>query len=144
MRRATVGLIVLLAALSIAIGAVAAPAGGLRQAAARVKVTLGQPGKEFSLVPSPTSAKAGKVTFVVTNKGKMEHEFVVIKTNKAPGKLPMEGDEASEKGAVGEIGSVKPGQTRRVTLTLKAGKHVLICNLPGHYKAGQYAGFRAT
>jgi uncharacterized cupredoxin-like copper-binding protein len=42
---------------------------------------------------------------------------------------------------LGEAGDIKPGQTKKVTLTLKPGKYVLLCNLAGHYKAGQYAAF---
>ena len=34
------------------------------------------------------------------------------------------------------------GQTRRLALTLNAGRYVLICNVPGHYKAGMFVGFR--
>ena len=79
----------------------------------------------------------------MSNDGKLEHEFVVIKTNLAPGKLPLKGDEAKEDvgPSPGEIPpSVKPGKTKTLEVTLKPGKYVLICNLPGHYKAGQYTG----
>lgn len=37
----------------------------------------------------------------------------------------------------GEIEEFKPGLTKRITLTLKPGKYVLLCNVPGHYKRGQ-------
>jgi uncharacterized cupredoxin-like copper-binding protein len=98
--------------------------------------------KEFKLTPKPTIAKAGKVTFVVKNVGKLEHEMVVMKTNLPAGKLPINAKgRVPEKGVVGEAGDIKPGQTKKVTLTLKPGKYVLLCNLAGHYKAGQYAAF---
>lgn len=98
--------------------------------------------KEFKLTPKPASAKAGKVTFVVKNVGKVEHEMVVIKTNTPAGKLVVNAkSRVSETGSVGEAGDIKPGQTKKLTLTLKPGKYVLLCNLAGHYKAGQYAGF---
>ena len=102
-----------------------------------VAVTL----KEFKVLPSPKSVKAGKVVFTVKNVGKVEHEMVVVKTNKAPGSLAGPGATASEKGALGEVKDLKNGQTGKLTLTLKAGKYVLLCNLPGHYKAGQYVAF---
>ena len=98
--------------------------------------------KEFTLTPRPATVKPGKVTFVVKNTGKLEHELVVMKTNVAPGKLPLNAKgRVPEKGVMGEAGDIKPGQTKKVTLTLKPGKYVLLCNLAGHYKAGQYAGF---
>ena len=91
---------------------------------------------------APSSSKAGSITFVVHNKGKLSHEFIVVKTNLAPGKLPVKGAVAKLTGVKGKIKQFKPGTTKRLTLNLKAGKYVLLCNLPGHYKAGQYAGFK--
>jgi uncharacterized cupredoxin-like copper-binding protein len=96
--------------------------------------------KEFSVTPTSTQAAAGKVTFNVTNSGQAKHEFVVVKTNKPAGDL-LKGAEANEAGNVGEIGGVTPGATKHLTLSLKPGHYALICNLPGHYKAGQFADF---
>jgi hypothetical protein len=95
---------------------------------------------EFSVFPGTQGAPAGKVRFVVTNIGKKEHEFVVLKTNKPAGNL-LKGKEANETGAVGEIDGVPPGQARTLNLTLKRGHYALICNLPGHYMTGQFADF---
>jgi uncharacterized cupredoxin-like copper-binding protein len=98
--------------------------------------------KEFTLTPSLKADKAGKITFVVKNAGKIEHEFVVMKTNVAPGKLPVNAkSRVPEKGVVGEIGDIAAGQTKKKAFRLAPGKYVLLCNLVGHYKAGQYAGF---
>jgi uncharacterized cupredoxin-like copper-binding protein len=95
---------------------------------------------EFSVFPGTQGAPKGKVRFVVTNIGTIKHEFVVIKTNKPAGNL-LKGKEADETGAVGEIGGVPPGQARTLNLVLKQGHYALICNLPGHYKTGQFADF---
>jgi uncharacterized cupredoxin-like copper-binding protein len=95
---------------------------------------------EFNLLPAKQAAPAGKVTFVLKNIGKMTHEFVVVRTAKPAGSL-LKGREADETGAVGEVGELKPGQTKKLTLTLKKGHYALLCNLPGHYKAGQFADF---
>lgn len=98
--------------------------------------------KEFTLTPSLKADKAGKITFVVKNVGKFEHELLILKTSVAPSKLPLNAKgRVPEKGAIGEIGDIAPGQTKKKAFTLAAGKYALICNLPGHYKAGQYAGF---
>jgi len=99
--------------------------------------------KEFSIAPSPAKVAAGKVTFSVANAGQIKHEFVVLRTNKGAGDL-LKGNEADEAGNVGEIGSVLPGQTKKLTLNLKAGHYALICNLPGHYTAGQHADFNVV
>jgi uncharacterized cupredoxin-like copper-binding protein len=40
---------------------------------------------------------------------------------------------------LGEISDLKPGAAGAMTLSLKAGSYVLICNQPGHYKAGMVA-----
>ena len=99
---------------------------------------------EFSVFPGTQGAPQGKVRFVVTNIGKFEHEFIVVKATKPAGNL-LGGDHgpnrADEKGAVGEIGAIPPGQVRTLNLTLKPGHYALICNLPGHYKTGQFADF---
>jgi hypothetical protein len=95
---------------------------------------------EFSVFPATQGAPVGKVRFVVTNIGKMEHEFVVIKTSKPAGNL-LKGNEANETGAVGELDGVKPGNARVLVLKLAKGHYALICNLPGHYRTGQFADF---
>ncbi len=53
----------------------------------------------------------------------------------------MDGAQASEKGAVGEVEDLGQGDTKKLTLNLKKGHYALICNLPGHYKGGMYADF---
>jgi uncharacterized cupredoxin-like copper-binding protein len=95
---------------------------------------------EFSVFPGTQGAPKGKVRFVVTNIGSIEHEFVVLRTAKPAGNL-LKGKEADESGNVGEIGGVPPGQARTLNLTLRPGHYALICNLPGHYKTGQFADF---
>jgi len=95
---------------------------------------------EFSVFPGTQGAPKGKVRFVVTNIGTVRHEFVVIKTPKPAGSL-LKGKEADESGAVGEIDGVPAGQARTLNLVLKRGHYALICNLPGHYKTGQFADF---
>jgi uncharacterized cupredoxin-like copper-binding protein len=94
--------------------------------------------REFSVTPSSPVAKAGSVKFAVSNSGAIRHEFVVLKTTTPAADL-LKGSEADESGNVGEIGNVPPGQTKTLSLNLKPGHYALICNLPGHYTAGQHA-----
>ena len=106
-------------------------------AAGAVDITL----QEYAIIPGAASVPAGSVTFNVTNAGPDEaHEFVVIKTNKPAGNL-LKGKEANETGAVGELDGVKAGNARVLALNLTRGHFALICNLPGHYKTGQFADF---
>jgi uncharacterized cupredoxin-like copper-binding protein len=85
-----------------------------------------------------------RVTFVVKNSGEFKHELVVIKTSRRASKLPVSGKEASEKGAVGEVEDVAAGKSKKLTLNLKKGHYVLICNVPGHYKSGMHADFTVS
>ncbi len=101
-----------------------------------VPITL----NEFNVLPGFQSAPVGKVTFVVKNTGKVTHEFVVVRTVKPAGSL-LKGGEADESGAAGEIGELKPGQTKKLTLTLKRGHYALLCNVAGHYMSGQFVDF---
>jgi uncharacterized cupredoxin-like copper-binding protein len=98
---------------------------------------------EWDILPqTATKTSATKVTFVVRNAGKLDHEFVVLKTAKTAGTLAAKGAaEAPEAGAAGEIPEIKPGALKRLTLTLKNGHYSLICNLTGHYNNGQFVDF---
>lgn len=96
--------------------------------------------KEFNVLPSASQGASGKVTFHVRNAGTVKHEFVVIKTNKPAADL-LKGSAASEKGKVGEIPGLNPGQSGALSLHLKPGHYALICNQPGHYKLGQHTDF---
>jgi uncharacterized cupredoxin-like copper-binding protein len=127
-------LVAVTAVAAISIGAMAAHAVTSNKA---VAVTL----NEFNAIPAVQGAPAGSVTFTVKNSGKIEHEFVVLRTLRPAGSLASHNGEASEAGNVGEIGSVKPGQQKKLTLTLKKGHYSLLCNLPGHYKSGQFTDF---
>ena len=132
MRKLSFGILVA-AAVAIALGVSSSDAVTVRPLVA-VQVD------EFSVFPQTQGAPAGRVRFVVTNIGRMEHEFVVIKTNKPAGNL-LKGKEADETGAIGELDGVKPGNARVLVLSMTRGHYALICNLPGHYKTGQFADF---
>jgi uncharacterized cupredoxin-like copper-binding protein len=63
--------------------------------------------------------KAGTVTFDVKNAGKIPHDFVV-------------------QGAGGTKGTplLNPGQSAKLTVTLKPGQYDAFCSVPGHKAAG--------
>lgn len=127
----------------------AACTSGATPAPTTVNVTL----QEWAVVPSATSAAAGKITFTVKNVGPADpHEFVVIRTDLDAFALPTDGTGAAEEGASGtevkgEIEDVAVGSTENLTLDLAAGHYTLICNVyseeekESHYKMGMAANF---
>jgi uncharacterized cupredoxin-like copper-binding protein len=128
-------------------GATAAGSG----AAPGVAVSL----QEWAVVPASASAPAGSVAFTVSNIGPEDtHEFVVLKTDLEPGALPTAADgSVTETGAgievVDEIEDIPVGETQELTVTLAAGKYVLLCNIydetekEAHYKMGMRVAFTA-
>jgi uncharacterized cupredoxin-like copper-binding protein len=95
---------------------------------------------------SPGAVKAGEVTFKVTNDSKdTVHEMIVMYLADPRKPLPyldaenrVDEDRAGDKGEVSEL---DPGKSGTLTVDLKAGKYLLICNVPGHYGAGMWAEF---
>ena len=77
----------------------------------------------FRFTLSRTSAPHGKVSFVVTNKGRLKHDFAI-----AGKKTKMLGH----------------NQTATLTVTLSKGKHPYKCTVPGHAQAGMKGTFKST
>ncbi len=110
------------------------------QGPAKVAVTM----DEWSIKLSQGEVPAGKVTFVLRNAGKVDHELVVLKTDIAPDKLALRANnpkKAEEPGNVGEIEDVAPGASKEATFDLTPGKYVILCNEEDHYKAGMRVSF---
>jgi len=117
-----------------------APAAAAPAAASALVHRVGVSLREFKVDTTASAAAAGKVTFTVRNTGTATHEFVVLRTPK-PAAALLNGARADESGNVGETGDLAAGASKTVTLNLKPGHYALICNLPGHYKAGQHTDF---
>ena len=111
-------------------------------ASGKVNVSLG-----IFKIDMPATIKAGQVTFHVSNDDTSDtHEFVIFKTDLAPGKLPLDDngnvdETASSLTHIDEIPDLAPGDVKDLTVTLDPGNYVAICNLPGHYQAGMFTGF---
>jgi uncharacterized cupredoxin-like copper-binding protein len=95
---------------------------------------------EYTVKLDSTSVSPAKVTFRVTNSGKEKHEFVILRTDIQGSKLPTEGDKVKEEAEgiehVDEIDGLAPGEHKDLTVDLKAGTYLLICNYPGHVHGG--------
>jgi len=99
--------------------------------------------QEWAVGISAHEALAGDVKFTIENQGTIPHEFIIVKTEFAAGKIPLgpdnRFDEEGEGVSVpGEISEWNPKTTGTVTLKLDAGNYQLLCNIAGHYANGMY------
>jgi uncharacterized cupredoxin-like copper-binding protein len=140
--------VAVLALLAVGLAPVAASAGVPRATAATtVVVTVGDTtglAGPMTMTVAPDAAPAGKVTFKVTNNGTILHEMVVLKLKAGTtyDQLKVNSkNEVSESTTVGEVGNVPKGKTKSVTLKLKKGNYVLVCNIAKHYGLGMRAAF---
>jgi uncharacterized cupredoxin-like copper-binding protein len=124
-----------LALMGWVFGAATGPAAGqtARAAAAKVTtitVTAGKP-SELAFTVSKTSGVAtGLVTFKVTNKGKITHDFKVCTAQ-------VLGTKAVKNTCTGKgTKMLKPGQSAILTITVKKGKYQFLCTVPGHAAGG--------
>lgn len=110
-----------------------------------VAVEARENGKVYSLAADTTSVSAGSVTFKLSNKGTIQHEMVVLKTDEPINGLTVGADnKVSEDASVGEVGEINAGASGTVTLDLKPGKYVLVCNIALHYGLGMRTAFTVT
>src|SRR3990170_7491854 len=141
-RRSHIAVVIALCAMAVAVVVGSASAGSARTTAdSEINVTMGKPG-EYSLKAGPSSAKAGEVALVVRNRGKITHEFILLRTPiKAANLKPRaeEPDKVVEPGFVLELEDVEPGDRVTIVLPMKKGHYVLLCNIEGHYHDGMRA-----
>ena len=105
-----------LASAVAATAVMALPAGAHQSkvSAATVGVTAGLPG-EFKFKLSKTSVPRGTVTFIVTNRGNLPHDFKI-----GGKKTPL----------------LQSGKTAKLVVTLAKGKFAYMCTVSGHAAAG--------
>lgn len=103
---------------------------------------------EWKVAMNRKTAEAGEVTFWIANKGTMEHEFLVVRTDYPDGEIPLDGDHFSEDAegvtVVDEIPEFEVGLIKELTLELAPGAYQLLCNIPNHYKNGMHVAFTVT
>lgn len=135
-RRTLIGAAAALAA-TVTIAQAANPSGAAADLSDKLKFKL----DEFKISPKAAKAKAGAVRIKAKNAGDGEHELVVARTKRKPGKLPTSKKGDVKEGAInviGEISELPPGKAGKTKLRLKPGKYVMFCNVPGHYGQGMY------
>ena len=99
---------------SVAVALVIALPAFAGSSATVVAVTAGKP-SELRFTLSKKLVTKGKVTFRVTNRGALEHDF------KIAGKVTPK---------------LKPGKSATLTVVLKNGRAAYLCTVPGHAAAG--------
>jgi uncharacterized cupredoxin-like copper-binding protein len=118
MRHKFTGLVVLGAALMVTAPAIAAVD---RAAAKTTTITVKM--SEFKFVLSKASAPKGTVTFKLSNKGHVDHDFKINGK-----KTPL----------------ISPGKTATLTVKFqKTGKFPYLCTVPGHAASGMKGTFTA-
>jgi hypothetical protein len=107
----------------------------------RVNVLL----DDFHVRRDTAVVPAGLVRFRVVNHGPSTHEFIVVRTDRAPGKLPLERDgltvdeDTPGLSHVDESEGLDIADRRTLALRLQPGHYVLFCNMEGHYLGGMHA-----
>lgn len=92
---------------------------------------------------STTTVPAGEVTFNVTNSSQETvHEMVVFPYRDGE-KIPFSSKDAKidedMAGHLGEVSELDPAKGGALKISLKPGKYILTCNIPGHYMNGMWA-----
>jgi uncharacterized cupredoxin-like copper-binding protein len=120
----------------IAVGALLSACGGSPSGPVTVKVTA----TEYKFDSSLTTFKVGvPYHFEVTNKGTMEHEFMIIKPEPT-----SVGSDQLDSDALAHIEEtdLQPGQTASVDYTFlqpaPEGTLEFACHLAGHYEQGMH------
>jgi uncharacterized cupredoxin-like copper-binding protein len=138
---ALLGILLLCSATFVSAASAAEPA--------TVKVSLSDKNGKDRIILSTDKVKAGAVEFEIKNLSAHQmHEFLIVPWQGAITALPYD----ANKGQVVEekvpqlagVEDMKPGAEATLRLPLKAGKYVVFCNQPDHYKLGMVARFTAV
>jgi uncharacterized cupredoxin-like copper-binding protein len=93
---------------------------------------------------------AGDVSFRIRNQGPTTHELIVVRTDRPPDKLPLQGDglTVDEEGPgvefLDEAEGLDIDDRQTLDVRMAPGHYVLYCNLEGHYLGGMYAALSVS
>jgi uncharacterized cupredoxin-like copper-binding protein len=100
---------------------------------------------DFRVRTDAAVVPAGTVSLRILNHGPTTHEFIVVRTDRDPDKLPLQRDgltvneEAPGIELLDEAGGLDIDDRQTMVLRLAPGHYVLYCNLEGHYLGGMHA-----
>ena len=101
--------------------------------------------KDFKVGLDAAVVPAGTVRLQVRGQGPTRHELKVVRTDRAPEKLPLQSDgltvneEAPGIDLVDDVDGLDIDERQTLVLGLTPGNYVLYCNLEGHYLGGMHA-----
>ena len=101
--------------------------------------------EDFEVRQDAAVVPAGTVSFRILNEGPTTHEVIVVRTDRAPDKLPLQRDgltvneEAPGIDLLDEAEGLDIDDRQTLVLDLAAGHYVMYCNLEGHYLGGMHA-----
>ena len=124
------------------------------KATMETNLKYGTPGMDMSkatmgIKATPASAPAGVVSFHVKNASSDTiHEMIVMYLDDPSKPLTYVEKDAKldedKSGDKGEVSELDPGAEGTLTIALKPGKYILVCNVAGHYAAGMWTEFTVT
>jgi uncharacterized cupredoxin-like copper-binding protein len=101
--------------------------------------------EDFQVERDAVIVPAGTVSLRIRNQGPTSHELIVVRSDLAPDKLPLQSDglTVNEDGRGVELLEEAEGldidDRKTMVLDLTPGTYVMYCNLEGHYLGGMYA-----
>ena len=140
-RRWTWALVLVLAALALAVPLTVARRQEPTPRGTPLNVRL----DDFRVRRDAAVVPAGIVSFRILNEGPTTHEVIVVRTDRVPGKLPLQPDglTVDEEGEgidfLEEVEGLDINDRQTLDLRMAPGHYVLYCNLQGHYLGGMYA-----
>ena len=101
--------------------------------------------EDFKVGLDAAVVPAGTVRFQIRGQGPTRHELIVVRTDRAPEKLPLQSDgltvneDAPGIDLLDEVDGLDIDDRQTLVLRLAPGHYVMYCNLEGHYLGGMYA-----
>jgi uncharacterized cupredoxin-like copper-binding protein len=101
--------------------------------------------EDFKVRQDAAVVPSGTVSFRILNQGPTTHQLIVVRTDLAPDKLPLQRDgltvneDAPGIDLLDEVGGLDIDDRQTLVLRLAPGNYVLYCNLEGHYLGGMHA-----
>ncbi|HKO83019.1 MAG TPA: sulfocyanin-like copper-binding protein [Actinomycetota bacterium] len=101
--------------------------------------------QDFKVERDAAVVPAGPVSFRIRNQGPTTHELIVVRTDRASDKLPLQRDglTVNEEGPgialIDQAEGLDIDDHETLNLDLAAGHYVMYCNFEGHYLGGMHA-----